>query len=169
MNDEQGFDDIRSSRRDILKKAGVGAAIVWSAPVVSSVVTPAAASTPTDPGDPGDPGGECDTYYILKIDDEGCDSNQNKNFPCTSELAPGGSAWAAGCDVQSGFSFSTTSVSVTLPGSASNILGYVKTGSGDDACQPASTSVSGTTTKTVVVTAPEISHVVVTFCLPDPD
>ncbi|MGH2746791.1 MAG: hypothetical protein ACRDKB_02555 [Actinomycetota bacterium] len=41
------------SRRGVLKRAGVGAAIVWSAPVLTSLASPAYAQGGTPPSGPG--------------------------------------------------------------------------------------------------------------------
>ena len=45
------------SRRDLIKRAAVGGALVWSVPVIDSVTSLAAAGTPA-----------CSTFYAVKID-----------------------------------------------------------------------------------------------------
>lgn len=57
------------SRRRMIKRIGAGAAIAWSAPILTSVSTPAFAQTPPPPGCVNDPG--C-----------GCSSPCNVAIPC---------------------------------------------------------------------------------------
>ncbi len=69
------------SRRTMLKRAGVGAAVVWSAPILSSVRVPAFARTATGPG--GCPKNPCDS----------CDVNT----PCNSAFDCQNSGGACNC------------------------------------------------------------------------
>lgn len=49
------------SRRRMLKRIGAGAAVAWSAPILTSIKTPAFAQTPPGPGPEAcDPGSPCD-------------------------------------------------------------------------------------------------------------
>ncbi|MEQ8717560.1 MAG: hypothetical protein RIE08_08095 [Acidimicrobiales bacterium] len=170
--ENEDFEAHRESRRDLLKKAGVGAAIVWAAPVVSSVVTPAAAQT----GGGGEP--QCDTYYRVKIDrgdSPPCDDADN--HPCAPSSPPNAqSSWADGCPHVTVGTLTSTSHTITLPSTASNIIAYNKSGTpggGGPQCSTthrnASTTVSTSGDKVVTLTADDISHIVVTFCLPDDD
>lgn len=131
--ENESFEAHRESRRDLLRKAGVGAAIVWAAPVVSSVVTPAAAQTG------GGTGGECTETFLIKYDYETCtggdfvyrgSADPSCSATPTPTKNPGGQG-SGDCAI----STSTDSddddgctVSVTLPADATNIVGYVKQG-----------------------------------------
>jgi hypothetical protein len=119
--------EARPSRRDMLKKAGVGAAIVWVSPVVSSVVTPAAAQT----------GPACTNYFQVKYNSANCDASLellNDKDECLqdAELTFGQTDVCETSNIAECVSVNclqndgTITLSLTLPTDASNIIGAIK-------------------------------------------
>jgi hypothetical protein len=75
------------SRRRMLKRIGAGAAIAWSAPVLTSIRTPAFAQTRPGPGpSPCDPGQTCAACPFL----QSCHSNSNcQCWQLSTDQGPG--------------------------------------------------------------------------------
>lgn len=173
MDNESTGDAVRRSRRDVLKKAGVGAAIVWATPVVSSVISPAAAQTIGNSG-------ECSTYWRVKFEEENgyatCVTGVGAN-DCLSSPPVG--SWGDGCaglpvDKQPTASGDATSVTVTLPAGATPVAmaASIKAGSANqggpcyyDGDSGVSITVNGNQITLTKTGDPEISHVQLGFCL----
>lgn len=180
--ENESFEAHRESRRDLLKKAGVGAAIVWAAPVVSSVATPAAAQT--GGGDDGG-GDECTQTFLIKSDTGDCtaasfayiSSDGSCDITPNATKVPSNSGACAITTSQDTDNDNGCVVSVTLPSDAQNIVAYVKqsdgcvSGTSGDLTVPtggqnvpkgANVSISGNVVTFTKID--EYSHLNVSFC-----
>src|ERR1700724_3540177 len=92
---------VRISRRKVLKQIGTGAAIAWSAPILTSIETPAFAESrlgcdprptcsprPTPPRQPCNGNPDCQCYMLWKEPGNPCCCGQFTEFFCPFPTKP---------------------------------------------------------------------------------
>lgn len=139
-------------RRTALKVGAGTAALAWVKPTVSSATVQAAKHSAPP----------CDTYYRCKIENGGNKENKD-NAGCTS------GTFLDGCDYVDVVKAENGHHKYLIPASAQDITVYNKSGpncfEGNRNAQTTITDYNGSK-KLVNIEADDISHIVITFCLP---